>query len=90
MGDEGEASHPLQQGWRSILNRVAVCESEVSGCYACKRIFSSPMIREWCDDGRTACCPYCHVDAVVPESGDLEITPEWLTTMHDYWMKPHE
>jgi len=87
MSERGEFN-PLHEHWRSALNRAAVCESQTSGCFSCKRIFASNMIREWCDDGKTALCPYCLVDSVVPEqrAKGFRITPEYLRAMHDYWM----
>jgi hypothetical protein len=88
MSDKGESFYPFHEHWRSSLNRAAVNESEQCGCYSCKRIFASNLIREWCDDGKTALCPYCSVDAVVPElkRRGFVVTPEYLRAMHDYWM----
>ncbi len=37
----------------------------------------------WIDDGTTALCPHCGIDAVLP-SKSTNITEEHLKEMHDY------
>ena len=37
------------------------------GCFHCQAVFSADGIRDWIDDGQTALCPRCGVDAVLPD-----------------------
>jgi hypothetical protein len=61
-------------------NRV-LASSKV-GCCFCLAIFAPAEIEIW-TPGECAVCPYCFVDAVLPESENL--TPEFLLEMKKYW-----
>ena len=50
---------------RSFRNRAAVVSSGC-GCYFCTRAFHGGEVEEWVDDGETALCPFCGIDAVLP------------------------
>ncbi len=65
---------------RSIRNRSALAESESASCFFCVRTFPSAEVTSWTDQGETAICPNCHVDAVLPG----EIDPETLTATNEY------
>ena len=43
------------------------------------------MIDRWIDDESTAICPYCAVDAVMPQSDDYELDDALLLRMKEYW-----
>lgn len=47
----------------------------VAGCYACLSCFPATQITDWVPDrnGPTACCPFCGIDAVLPERSLEEI-----------------
>jgi hypothetical protein len=49
-------------GWRR-----AVC-----GCFFCLRTYPSSEIVDFTDQGKTAFCPHCGIDAVLPVVADLE------------------
>ena len=49
-------------------------------CYYCLKNFSKEKIQEWTDQSRTAICPYCHVDSVIPQTNMDE-----LKAMQKYW-----
>jgi hypothetical protein len=67
------------------LHRKAMERSERVGCFYCLRLFQPSDITEWIDNGETALCPYCGIDAVLPDSA--AISPEFLKAMHDYWFE---
>lgn len=69
----------------SIKHRAELESSSTCGCFYCLRIFSAAEITEWVDDGQTAICPHCPVDAVIGSASGYPITPEFLRRMHDYW-----
>lgn len=52
----------------SINNSFFVRNSNRCGCYHCMTIFKAPKVTEWVDDGNTALCPNCDIDAVIPDS----------------------
>lgn len=61
----------------SRLHRAAILASDICGCYHCERTFPPSAIEDWVDDGQTALCPTCGIDAVVPDP-----TPEQLAQWH--------
>lgn len=52
--------------------------SEFCGCYMCHSIFRTNRIETWVDGGQTALCPFCHMDAVIPESPRIPLCQEFL------------
>jgi hypothetical protein len=54
----------------SFRNKEVLGATEWCGCYYCITVFRTSEIREWTDNGETAICPYCGVDAVVPNATD--------------------
>ena len=70
----------------SVDNMALLEEEQKCGCFYCGRIFDSSEITECIEDeGESAVCPFCGIDAVIGEKGGYEITPELLKEMHDYW-----
>lgn len=56
----------LEADAQSTNNRAALKGSADASCYCCIKSFPSTDIIDWVDYGRTAICPRCGVDAVVP------------------------
>lgn len=52
---------------RKQLSVVGEC-----GCYFCMAVFSPTEIVEWTDNGDTALCPCCGVDALLPGITDTQ------------------
>jgi hypothetical protein len=68
-------------------DRQEILAADVCGCYYCLSTFAPSTIEEWTDFdhngvGRTALCPQCGVDAVIPSHPSRRITPE-LRRLHD-------
>lgn len=63
-----------------IYNRETIGESTMCGCFFCIHVFEPTEIESWTDDGRTAHCPRCEIDSVLPDS-QVEITEELLVQM---------
>jgi len=36
-------------------------------CYYCLKTFKKAKIQKWVDQGETALCPFCSIDAVIPD-----------------------
>ena len=70
----------------SFENEQAVRTSQKCGCFYCQKIFDSDSITEWIDyrNARTALCPYCGVDAVLPDT-TVTLSDELLTRMYARW-----
>ena len=93
-GIEGALSRNASQNgpaaWKSDVspdvvtrhNREAVKDAEVCACLLCLSIFPPGRIREWRDDGTTACCPSCAIPMVVAESQTVPLTVLDLLQRH--------
>ena len=91
---EGSASHRRCADEKTIGVRP-VRKSDVAGCFYCQAFFSPDEISEWVDgrqpetgntdDGVTALCPHCGIDAVLPNAIPTVLTAELLAEMHAYW-----
>ncbi len=76
-------------GW----HEQAVMNSKYCGCFYCLEIFPPTEIVEWIEEpedcprgpGKTALCPKCDIDSVLPENENYEITTELLTRMNREW-----
>lgn len=53
------------------------------GCFHCMSTFPAERVTTWVDDGRTALCPVCAVDAVVTGADGSSV--EFLEQMHRRW-----
>ena len=69
---------------RSMNNRGALLDAKECGCFFCLKIFNPVQISRWLNE-ETALCPYCNVDAVIPESCDYELDDSLLLAMKEYW-----
>ena len=73
-------------GW----HEKAILKSKICGCFYCLSIFPSNEIQEWLEEpedcprgpGKTALCPKCGIDAVLPGNIEHEITKEFLKVLH--------
>ena len=46
-------------------NRKILTKSSRCGCFYCLKIFEPKEIKDWCDNGTTAICPYCGIDSLL-------------------------
>ena len=46
-------------------NRKSLCSHKLCVCIDCLKEYYPKDIREWCDNGTTAICPYCCDDTVL-------------------------
>ena len=68
---------------RSMNNRGALLDSRQCGCFFCLKLYDPSLITAWLNE-ETARCPYCNVDAVIPESYDYELDESLLLAMTEY------
>lgn len=68
-------------------NRQFIENSQNCGCFHCGRIFPGSDITQWIDGGKTARCPHCGVDSLLPEDCGHPVTDEFLKQMNEYWFQ---
>jgi NAD-dependent SIR2 family protein deacetylase len=54
----------------SRLNRHFMASGTACRCFHCLHAFAAEEIKDWADDGETARCPICGVDAVLSSQSD--------------------
>ncbi len=69
----------------SIYNMSELEKSDKAGCYYCKSIFDISEISETTDNGKTAMCPKCGIDSVLPDSSPFKLDKNTLTELNKYW-----
>lgn len=79
----------------AIRNRDLLARSERAACFYCQRTFDPREIEDWIDgpqietgeldDGVTALCPHCGIDAVLPSAAPIELSERLLAEMHEHW-----
>ena len=69
----------------SSYHKAQLMEGEKCGCFYCLKIFSPAEIEDWTDEGKTALCPYCSVDAVLGENSGYPINKKFLGKMNRRW-----
>ena len=73
-------------GW----HEKEILRSSVCGCFHCISLFTPAEISEWIDEpedcprgkGRTALCPKCGIDSVLPDTIDGGLTLDLLKEMN--------
>jgi hypothetical protein len=70
----------------SLHNRSEIKEGVPCVCYFCMQVIDGGDIEEWADDGDTAVCPRCNVDAIVPNETDVQYL--LLAHMESFYGKP--
>ncbi|MDB4542997.1 cytoplasmic protein [bacterium] len=77
----------------SVRHEKAVLMSEKCGCFYCVKVFLSSEIDDWIDERKvgsgpaekTAICPRCGIDSVLPQSDSFEISDELLKSMREQY-----
>lgn len=74
-----------------IFNYHLVKASSRCGCYHCLSIFPATAVDRWCDGrwigGKTALCPVCRLDSVVPDASGLPIDRDFLEALQPTWCR---
>lgn len=66
-----------------------VNKSKNCGCFYCLEIFPADDIDCYIDDGMTALCPHCMIDAVIGDAY-CDLTKEFLEKMRHKWFGNEE
>lgn len=84
----GNTAGILQDAHRySSGNKEMIRHSNNCGCFSCESIFPAAKLEDWIEDdgGETPVCPYCHIDAVLPDACPYDISVPFLKKMHEKW-----
>lgn len=65
-------------------NKSEIDFCQECGCYYCFKVFPKEEIKKWVDDSKTAICPYCDFDTILPNTA-YKLTEEVLKEIHEYW-----
>lgn len=66
-------------------NRDLVEKSDKCYCFYCKSVFDSSEVDRYLNDEKTALCPKCNVDSVIPDSINEPLDEEIIAEMQEYW-----
>lgn len=66
-------------------NLELIEKSDKCYCFHCKKMMDSNEITRYLDKENTALCPYCGIDAIIPDCVDEEINDGLINDMHNYW-----
>ena len=79
----------------SSQHRALLAHSERAGCFYCEAEFAPSEITDWSDgpqvetgdldDGVTALCPRCGIDAVLPSAAPIRWDATLLAEMRAHW-----
>lgn len=69
----------------SSHNKNLIDVSEKCYCFYCKSVVDAKEITEFLDNGQTAKCPKCKIDAIIPDAIDEEINESTINEMNEYW-----
>lgn len=71
----------------SWCNEALVQKSANCGCFSCEQIFPASEVEDYIKDeeGRTALCPHCGTDALIPDSCPYDLSEEFLQKMNERW-----
>ena len=70
----------------TIENKKQVLASQTCRCANCLATFSGAEVTEFTDKGKTAICPKCGVEAVLPDCVE-GLDDQLLQEIHDYWFE---
>ena len=73
-------AHVCCSGNREQLEKVNIC-----GCFYCLKIFDPKLITKWCDNGKTAICPFCGIDSIIYDNKYYPVTEKFLEAMNYEW-----
>jgi len=68
----------------SSHNKDLIKRSKVCSCFFCGRVFPSNEVDSWTTD-KTALCPYCFIDSVLPDASGFPLDRAFLEEMHHYF-----
>lgn len=87
MKNKYELNFLLSSHQGSFKYKNELVNSNVCGCFYCKKKFRTNEIKEWIEEGNdveTAICPNCGIDSVLSEKYPIS-DYLFLNEMHKHW-----
>lgn len=69
----------------STHNRKLIAVSNKCYCFYCKAVLDRSEITDYADNGQTAICPKCGIDAIIADSIEETVDEKIIADMHEYW-----
>lgn len=72
----------------TFANWLMLKRSKMCGCIFCCRTYPASDVVDWCneqDENRTALCPCCGIDSVIPDASGWSLDEEFLKEMKHWW-----
>lgn len=69
----------------AIGNRQQLELSTEAGCYHCLAVFDAREVTRYVDNGDTAVCPRCGIEAVLGSATGYRLTRKELKRLHTWW-----
>ena len=69
----------------SLYNRDGLEQSVLAGCYYCLEVYPATEVSRFIDDGKTALCPMCGIDSVLPGNAGFPLTHSSLLALKAFW-----
>ena len=69
----------------SSNNKDMIAISDKCYCFYCRESFESGEVTDFSDGGKSALCPRCGIDSVIPDSIDEDIDENVISKMNEYW-----
>jgi hypothetical protein len=69
----------------SLLNKAELEQSALCGCFYCLSVYAPIEIVNWVDDGQTALCARCDIDAVIGSASGYPVEKDFLSKMNEHW-----
>ena len=66
-------------------NQPLIDTSEKCYCFHCKAVMDRGEIESYIDEGKTALCPKCGIDSIIPDSIHEPVNESIISEMHEYW-----
>ena len=69
----------------AVNNEDEVKASDQCGCFHCLEVFDAQDVEDWVEgeQGQSAVCPLCDVEAVIGDAAGFPLTEEFLTALRD-------
>ena len=66
-------------------NKKLIDTADKCYCFYCKSSMQKDEIKNYIDDGQTALCPKCEIDAIIPDSIEDTVDEQMISEMNEYW-----
>lgn len=68
-------------------NEDKIKKAKMAACYYCCEVYSVNEVTEFLEDEKTAFCPKCGVDSVLPDNAGYDFDQQTLIELHNYWFE---